>query len=183
MAMMLTSEQISELTVVRYPAASLSQRANRIEHLDAWVQQLAAKMIDLMHAHRGVGLAGNQVGLPLQIFTYNSTCEPGEDSVLINPEIIDESGWTESEEGCLSLPDVSGTIRRRRHVVVEGIDLSGRKVTLPADDLLARIMQHEMDHLHGTLICQRMSPVGKLAVRGQLKHLEDQARRLDVSGG
>ncbi len=169
---MLSDEQIGELTIVKYPAEILRQPAKKIDALDSWVETLACKMIDLMHEARGVGLAGNQVGLPMRIFIYNSTLEEGDDHVLINAEIVDEQGWQESDEGCLSLPEIYGNVRRRNRVIVEGIDLSGKTVELEATEFLARIMQHEIDHLDGTLIFQRMSPMSKLSVRRQLKDME-----------
>lgn len=170
---MLTVEQINELTVVKYPDPVLKQMAKKIETLDTWVEKLARKMIELMHEHRGVGLAGNQVGLPLQIFVANPTVERGNELVLINPEIMDETGWQEAEEGCLSLPDISGNIRRRSRLIIEATDLDGNRIELETDELLARIMQHEIDHLAGTLIIQRMSPVARLAARRQVRMLEE----------
>lgn len=170
---MLTVEQINELTVVKYPDPVLKQMAKKIETLDTWVEKLARKMIELMHEHRGVGLAGNQVGLPLQIFVVNPIVERGNELVLINPEIMDETGWQEAEEGCLSLPDISGNIRRRSRLIIEATDLDGNRIELETDELLARIMQHEIDHLAGTLIIQRMSPVARLAARRQVRMLEE----------
>jgi peptide deformylase len=172
---MLTAGQIEELTLVKYPAAVLNEPARRVENLDTWVERLALKMIELMYEHRGVGLAGNQVGLPLQIFVANPLVERGNELVLINPEIVEEAGWLEVEEGCLSLPAIFGKVRRRQRVIIEATDLKGNLIELDTQDLLARIMQHEIDHLTGTLILQRLSPVAKLAARRQIKNLEEES--------
>ncbi|NLX06904.1 MAG: peptide deformylase [Phycisphaerae bacterium] len=172
---MLTAEEIDQLTLVKYPDPVLAETAKPIEKLDTWVEQLAQKMIQLMHEFRGVGLAGNQVGLALAIFTYNPSGEEGDDHALINPEIVDEEGWAEAEEGCLSLPEIYGKVRRRQRVILEATDLTGNRREIEATDLTARIFQHETDHLRGTLIVQRMSVVGKLAARRQLKMMEEKA--------
>jgi len=169
---MLTDEQIEALKVVTYPHPVLTERAKEIVRLDDWVEKLVRRMWQIMHERRGVGLAGNQVGLALRLFTFNETGEPEDDRVLINPEIIDEQGWAEGEEGCLSLPEVYVKVRRRRRVVIEGLDLTGKKVQLDLADLPARIMQHELDHLEGTMIHQRISPISKLTIRRRLKELE-----------
>ena len=171
---MLTPEQINELKLTKYPAPILRQLTQPIDKLDTWVKQLAIKMIELMYLHNGVGLAGNQAGVPLQIFVANPTAERGNELVLINPKIVDAEGWQEAEEGCLSLPEIYGTIRRQQRVIVEATNLSGKQIELEATDLMARIIQHEIDHLTGKLIYQRMSTVGKLAARRQLKNLEQQ---------
>jgi len=173
---MLTLEQINDLTLVKYPHPALQQEAKRIERLDTWVEQLALKMIELMHRHHGVGLAANQVGVALQVFVANPTTERGKELVLVNPEIVDATGWEEHEEGCLSLPDIRGKIRRRQKVVVEATDLAGNRRVIDTNNLLARIVQHETDHLAGTLILRRMSAVARLAARRQIKKLEADAR-------
>lgn len=169
---MLTAEQIDNLELVKYPAQALQVESQRIEQLDTWVERLARKMISLMYEHQGVGLAANQVGLTIQMFVANPTRERDDELILINPQIVDEIGWQENEEGCLSLPEVFGKVRRREKVIIEATDLDGKRVEHSGDSLLARIFQHEIDHLSGTLIMQRMSSIAKLAVRRQVKHLE-----------
>ncbi len=166
-------EQVDELRIVHYPHEVLKQRASRIETIDTNIEKLALKMIELMHQYRGVGLAGNQVAVPLRIFVANPTCEEGEDIVFINPEIIEVADWNESEEGCLSVPQVNVNIRRRKKIVVSATDLSGKAVEMPADQLLARIVQHELDHLDGKTIIDRMSKLARLTNRKQIKYLEE----------
>jgi len=170
--MILDTEQIENLHLVVYPHKALSQAAEEIENLDTWVEALVAKMVNLMNHYRGVGLAANQVGIPLRLFVANPTAEAGNELVLINPRIVDERGWVENEEGCLSVPQITAKIKRREKCVIEATQLSGKQITASADGLLARIYQHEIDHLDGRLILNRMSPMAKLANRRQIRYLE-----------
>ncbi len=172
----LDPERIDQLSVRVYPHEVLRQAAREIEQIDDQIQRLAAKMLELMYAHRGVGLAATQVGIPLQLFVANPTGQDDQEMIFINPQILDESGWTEAEEGCLSVPEVHASIIRRDKCVIEGLDLSGKKIAQPVEALLARICQHEMDHLDGRLILNRMSAVAKLSNRRQIYYLEQQAR-------
>ncbi len=172
--MELNKEQINELKIIHYPHPVLKQRAEPIVEINDTVEQLVLKMIDLMYQYKGVGLAANQVAVPLRVFVANPTCEKGDELVFINPEIIEENGWAEAEEGCLSVPQIYTTIRRRKKIVVVATDISGKQFEIPADDLLARIIQHETDHLYGKTIVDRMSPLAKLSNRRQLKLLEEQ---------
>jgi len=173
---MLDPDRIDDLTVVVYPHPALRAEAGDIDSIDADIEKLARKMIELMHACRGVGLAANQVGIPLRLFVANPGGEEGEDRVFINPQIIDESGWVEHEEGCLSLPQIYAPIRRREKCVIEALDLSGKAIRQSAEGLLARIFQHETDHLAGRLILNRMSAVSRMSARRQLRYLEEQAK-------
>ncbi len=172
----LDSEQIDQLSVVVYPHQALRQAAKEIQQIDDQIKRLAAKMFELMYAHRGVGLAATQVGIPLRLFVANPTGQSDQEMIFINPQILDESGWTEAEEGCLSVPEVHASIVRRDKFVIEGLDLSGTKTVRPVQALLARICQHEMDHLDGRLILNRMSAVAKLSNRRQIHYLEQQAQ-------
>ncbi len=169
----LKNEFIQHLEIVKYPRKVLRQTAEPVERFDDALEQLALKMIELMHQHKGVGLAANQVGVPLRLFVVNPTGEPGNDLVLINLEFTDATGWAEAEEGCLSLPQVYGQVRRHDKVTIQASDLQGKRFELHADQLLARVLQHENDHLDGKLIIDRMTTVGKLSNRRQLKYLED----------
>ncbi len=172
--MNLDREQIKRLKIIHYPHPVLKQQAERIEQIDENIEQLILKMLDLMYEYKGVGLAANQVAVPLSVFVANPTGEKGNELVFINPEIVEELGWAEAEEGCLSVPQIYTKIRRRKRIVAVATDLSGKQFEMPAEDLLARIIQHETDHLHGKTIVERMSPIAKLANRRQLKLLEEQ---------
>jgi peptide deformylase len=173
---MLDLETIKELSIVKYPHKVLRQRAKEITIFDETLEQLALKMIEIMHETKGVGLAANQVGIAIRLFVCNPSGQEGQDLVFVNGEIVESEGWVEAEEGCLSVPQIYSNIRRSQKVTFRARDVKGRSVELQAADLLARVIQHESDHLDGRLILDRMSPVSKLAHRRQIKYLEDLAK-------
>lgn len=133
----------------------LREKAKPVERVDKNVVNLARSMLETMREEKGVGLAAVQVGFLERIFV----CDPGDNPlVLINPEIIEVSKEKEVvEEGCLSLPRVTVNIARPKKVKVKALDLKGRVQIIEAEDLLARIIQHEIDHLNGNLILDRAS--------------------------
>jgi peptide deformylase len=137
---------------------------------------LVLKMLELMHSNNGVGLAAPQVGLSLRLIVLNPTGKPEDDLAVCNIEFLESSGWAEAEEGCLSLPQVYGNVRRHQKVTIQGQDVKGKEFELKAADILARILQHEADHLDGRLIIDRMSTIGKLSNRRQIKYLEELAK-------
>jgi peptide deformylase len=173
----LECEQIQQLEIVKYPHPVLRQDAETITEFDDNLQQLVLKMIELRSSNNGVGLAAPQVGLPLRLFVVNPTGEAGDEIVFINVEFLDGIGWAEDEEGCLSLPQIYGKVRRRQKVTVRAQDIKGETFELQAEDLLARILQHESDHLDGKLIIDRMSAIAKLSNRRQIKYLEELAQK------
>jgi peptide deformylase len=125
------------------------------DKVDASTVKLAADMMTTMYDARGVGLAGNQVGMSKRIFTYDSGDGP---HTLVNARIVERSGEWSYDEGCLSVPGLFFNIVRSKTVVVEGLDLDGNAVRIEADDYLARILQHEIDHLDGFLLLDRLEP-------------------------
>jgi len=158
--------------IVKYPDPRLRRKAAPIEEFDDYVAALAERMLELMHTGRGVGLAGPQIGIPYRIFTCNPTGEPEDDLVFINPELSDLVGSVEAEEGCLSVPEVLVNVRRARKCSIRAYDIQGRPFALEGEDLLARIWQHECDHLEGTLIVDRMNGTERIAYKRQLADLE-----------
>jgi len=133
----------------------LRQRAAEVKDIDAKVVRLAEEMIETMHDAPGVGLAAPQVGIERRIFVY----DVGEGArTVINPEIIESSGEWEYEEGCLSVPELHWPIIRPRQVHLVGLDLEGDELSIEADELLARVFQHELDHLNGILLLERLEP-------------------------
>ncbi len=166
------------LEIVCYPNPVLRQPAQPLESIDRCVQQVARRMIDLMHEAAGVGLAAPQVGLNWQLFVANPSGKPGQDQVFINPVLRDFSRKTlPREEGCLSIPDVRGQITRPLTVTIVASNEDGQNFELQADDLAARVWQHEKDHLDGILIIDRMQPIDKMANRRTLKDLEREYRQ------
>ena len=162
-----------KLQIVYYPSPVLRQKAQDLPQIDDVVRQVARRMIELMHEAEGVGLAAPQVGLSWRLFVVNPTGDAGDDRVFINPVLTEPSEEVDArEEGCLSIPDVRGQIRRPRRITIEALDEQGQRVTLTSDELPARIWQHETDHLDGVLIIDRMSPLDKLANRRKIKDLQ-----------
>ena len=164
---------IDGLHIVFYPHPSLRVKAKDIEQVDDTVRAVAAKMLELMHEARGIGLAAPQVNLPWRLFVANVPDQTDGDRVYINPVLTDPQGPVErEEEGCLSLPDIRGDITRPGGITITALDLEGREFTETADDLLARCWQHETDHLDGKLIIDRMNRMDRLANRRKIKQLE-----------
>ncbi len=179
------------LTIVHYPASVLRERSKPVESVDQTVQAVAQRMIRLMHEAPGIGLAAPQVGLPWRLFVCDvPPDEEGERSadgepleatsrpmVCINPVLSDFSrDLVPYEEGCLSLPDILGNVRRPTEVTLNALDINGEAFSIRATDLLARCWQHEFDHLEGVLIIDRMDPAGKMRNKRAIKDLESGAR-------
>ena len=141
-------------------------------------------MFVLMYQARGIGLAANQVDLPLQLFVINLAGDPeeGEEMVFVNPVISKPRGQAEAEEGCLSIPEVNGTVLRPEKIHVSAFDLSGNEIDQTVDGLLARAIQHEHDHLHGVLFIDRLSESVKRNIDGQLYEFENHHNALVKSG-
>ncbi|MEO0965244.1 MAG: peptide deformylase [Planctomycetota bacterium] len=163
----------AQLTIVHHPDPVLHRQADPVAQIDDEVRGVAARMLELMHAAPGVGLAAPQVGLPWRLFVANPTGQPGDDAVYINPELLEPSPATEaSEEGCLSLPDVRGVITRPLGVTLKATDLRGQPVEKRVEGFEARVWQHEFDHLDGVLIIDRMTAADRRAVRRAMRVLD-----------
>ena len=163
--------------IVHYPDPVLRKKCAPVEVFDEHLAALAARMLELMKAHNGVGLAGPQVGIPRRIFVCNPTGEPQDDLVFINPELSDLIGTIEAEEGCLSLPEVRVLVRRAHQCKLNAFDLSGQPIECASQDLPARIWQHELDHLDGRLIIDRMTATDKIANKKLIAQLEAEYRK------
>ncbi len=163
---------VEKLAIINYPDPRLRQVAEPIEAITPLVQQVVKRMLELMVEADGVGLAAPQVGLSWRLFVSNPRGEAAKDMVFINPRLSDRSGLIDSDEGCLSIPHVNGVIRRAGEVTITATNLEGREFKLTGTELLARIWQHETDHLDGKLIIDRFSEADKLKARRSLKQLE-----------
>lgn len=167
----------AKLEIVHYPASVLRAKAKPLAEVNDQVRAVAMRMLHLMHEAPGVGLAAPQVGLSWRLFVANHTGEPTDDRVFINPVLSAPSRLTEDyEEGCLSLPDIRALIRRPIEITITAMGLDGQTFSLTSDELPARIWQHEMDHLDGVLILDRMSPGDRTALRRKIKALEEDAK-------
>ena len=161
------------LRIVHYPDPVLRVPADPVPFVTDEVRDVAQRMIQLMREAPGVGLAAPQVRVQWRLFVANPTGRPEDDRVFINPVLSDPSREAEDcEEGCLSLPGVTGTIRRPRAITIEALGLDGRTFRLRSDELPARVWQHECDHLEGVLILDRMAPVDRMANERTLRELD-----------
>jgi len=145
--------------IVKYPHPVLAQKAARIEEITPEIMALANDMAETMYVNQGIGLAANQVAEPVRLITVDISGPDKREELfaLINPEIVATEGETETEEGCLSVKDYRTNVVRAEKVRVRGLDLSGNEVCLDAEGLLAVCLQHEIDHLEGTLFIDRIS--------------------------
>ena len=131
----------------------LRQRSSEITDITPALVKLAQDMLETMYEAPGVGLAAPQVGVDRRIFVYDIGDGPG---VVINPVILDSDGEWSYKEGCLSIPDMAWDLIRPQRVHLKGIDLEGNDIDIEADELLARCFQHEVDHLDGVLVIERL---------------------------
>ena len=163
--------------IILYPDPRLRQVCAPIREFDGQTAALAQRMLELMTEGNGVGLAGPQTGVCLRIFVANPTGEPGDAQVLINPVLTDLAGAVEAEEGCLSLPEIRVNVRRARRCRIQAQDVTGKRFEIEGEGLIARIWQHETDHLDGRLIIDRMDATDRIANRKQITELEQRFAR------
>jgi peptide deformylase len=144
--------------ILRYGDPSLQTRAKRVDHFDEDLHRLLRDMIETMYAAPGVGLAAPQIGVPLRMFVIDVTIgrKNGELHEIVNPELMTCEGMQMEEEGCLSLPGFNATVVRPLRAVVKGFDREGAERVIEGKGLLARALQHEMDHLDGSLFVDRL---------------------------
>ena len=131
----------------------INERAAEVDEINGALVRLAEDMLTTMYEAPGLGLAAPQVGVQKRLFVYDAGDGP---AVLVNPVISESSGEWAYEEGCLSVPGLSWEIIRPKQIHLTGYDLDGNEVSLEADELLSRLFQHEMDHLDGVLLLERL---------------------------
>lgn len=154
--------------IVKYPEPVLSKPAAPVTEFDAALKKLVQEMFESMYAAQGIGLAAPQIGLSkrLTVIDISFNKNPDEKIVLINPEVIEEEGKQFEEEGCLSLPEIREKVSRAAWVKVRAQDVDGNPIELEGEELLARAIQHEIDHLDGILFIDRLSRLKRdLAIR------------------
>lgn len=174
--------------IVKYGNETLREKSHPVEAVTKEIRSLVQDMLQTMYANNGAGLAAEQIGrtesvcvVDVSFADKNRRDEPPENPgvsmplVLINPEIVDQKGRLTAQEGCLSFPEVFVRIARAKTVTVRFVDLSGAQRELVVHGLLARAIQHELDHLQGVLLVDRMSHVQKVAVAGKLKRIRSEA--------
>ncbi|MDI6791333.1 MAG: peptide deformylase [bacterium] len=148
----------------------LNKKAKPVTLIDQRLCDLAANMASTMETYQGIGLAAPQVGVGRRIIVLGVNQEQSKELIaLINPEIIESEGEAVAEEGCLSLPQIKGEVRRAHRLLLRGWDLQGKEVEMGATDLFARVIQHEIDHLNGTLFIDRLDKGQKTHLLAQFK--------------
>jgi peptide deformylase len=169
---------VLEILTIGHPM--LSKKAERVEKIDPALVRLAMDMVETMRRAPGIGLAAPQVNVGKRLITIDLSVGEKEDEliILVNPEIVRQEGEVVGEEGCLSVPDIREKVARPYRVLVKGQDLEGREVEIEGEDMMARVLCHEVDHLDGKLFTDRLSPLKKTLIRKKLKKTADTGLKL-----
>ena len=166
------------LDVLRFPDERLRTVAAPVETITPELQQIVDDMFETMYAEEGIGLAATQVDIHQRIIVIDVSEDREDQLVLINPEILEQSGSTGIEEGCLSVPGSRALVPRAEQVKIRALDRHGKPFELEADDLLAICIQHEMDHLVGKLFVDYLSPLKRQRIRQKLEKMAREDRKV-----
>ena len=160
-------------TILTFPDPLLRKTAEKVTTFDDELKQLAQDMAQTMYDAPGVGLAANQVGVLLQVVVIDisATEEEKRFLTLVNPEISEGEGCVAGEEGCLSVIEYTSNVDRYQKIKVNAQDLEGNPLEFEAEEFFARVIQHEVDHLHGKLFIDRISPLKRNLYKKKLKKL------------
>jgi len=164
--------QVAPYRVRTFGDPVLRRRAEEVSEIDGRLAQLAEAMLVTMREARGVGLAAPQVGVSKRLFVYDIN-DTGP-RALVNPVIVEAEGEWEHEEGCLSVPGLWFNLTRAKRVLVRGYDLDGREVSYEGEDMEAKLYQHEVDHLDGHLLLERLSPQQRKEAMRELRRRAEQ---------
>jgi peptide deformylase len=166
-----TAKKLHE--VVKYPDPVLAKTGERVTEFTPELEQLVEEMFDSMYAAEGIGLAAPQIGISKQITVIDVSFKerPEDKLVLINPEVLDYEGRQVEEEGCLSLPDIRAKVERAAWVKVRAQNVKGEHFEVEGEELLARALLHEIDHLHGVLFIDRVSRLKRDLILRRIKKL------------
>lgn len=167
------------MEVLVYPDPVLRRGGKPVTTFDADLRKLAQQMLEAMYEEGGVGLAAPQVGIEQKLLVLNPTGDRADrtgELVLCNPRLTRKKGREFGEEGCLSFPGIHAEVERWIDITVTYQDLDGKEQTMAAGEWLARIVQHELDHLEGVLFTDRLTAADKLRVKSQLLELEERYR-------
>ncbi len=164
---------IREILKIGHP--TLAKKAAPVTAIDADLVRLARDMVETLHAAPGIGLAAPQVDVSRRLIVVDLSIgeNPDELFILVNPEIVAQEGQTVCEEGCLSVPDITEKVSRPSRVRVKGLDIEGRETSVEGEDMLARALCHEIDHLDGKLFIERLSPLKRALVRKKIRKLRE----------
>ncbi len=159
------------MKIVTYPHPTLRHKSKPVKRVNKELKKIVREMFELMYEANGVGLAANQVDLPLRLFIVNLAAKPdeGEEHVFINPVIDRPKGSDEKEEGCLSLPGVYAPVRRPEKISFNAYNLQGEELVANLSGLLGRVVQHETDHLDGVMFIDRLSTTAELDIQDEVE--------------
>lgn len=162
---------MSILTILKFPDQRLRIKAKKVAIFDNKIEALVKNMLDTMYEANGVGLAATQINVHKRIIVIDVSEGQNTPLCLINPEIIKKIGTEQSEEGCLSIPDIFTNISRAKQIKVKASDAKGTLYELDADSFLAVCIQHEMDHLEGKLLVDYLSPLKRQRIEVKLEKI------------
>ena len=159
------------LEVITFPNDTLRKKSAPVDNIDASITELVHNMAETMYSQKGLGLAAPQVGINKRIVVIDPTGgeEPGALLQLINPVIIEKDGEQVGDEGCLSIPGEYEKVRRASHVVFKALNPAGEEIEMEVEGLLARAVQHELDHLEGVLFIDHLPPYKRDIVKKHIK--------------
>lgn len=160
---------VREILIIGNPG--LTRTSDPVDGITEEILRLARDMVETVHAAPGVGLAAPQVGVNKRVIVVDLSVGEDRDAlyVLINPEIVSKEGESIAEEGCLSVPDIKEKVARPYRVIARGLDLEGRQVEIEGEDLLARALCHEIDHLDGILFVEKLSALKRTLIKKKFK--------------
>ncbi len=167
---------MEKLRIIKYGNPILRMRAKKVEKIDPWIEKLVDDMILTMQVDGGIGLAAPQVAesIALLVVDHSLIFEDGKPTAYINPVILSAEGESVMEEGCLSIPEIRAEVKRPEKIVLRYQTLDGASHEDQFDGLLARVLQHEIDHLNGVLFIDRISPLKKQMLKKELKAIADE---------
>lgn len=159
------------LEIIKFPNPLLKKKCEEVDQINGEIKKLIEDMMETMYEANGIGLAASQVGVLRRVIVLDvSPIDPDKNPItLINPEIISEEGEIEFEEGCLSLPEFREKIKRKERVRVKGLSPEGDEIQLDSDGIMAIALQHEIDHLNGILLLDRVSRLKREIYKSRLK--------------
>ena len=166
---------MAKLDILHFPDKRLRSVAEPVDVVDDSVRKLVDDMLETMYAAPGIGLAATQVDVHKRVIVMDLSENKDEPRCFINPEIINSDGVEQTEEGCLSVPDIFETVERAERIIVEALDRDGEAFTLEADGLLAVCIQHEMDQLFVNLFVDYLSPLKQMRLKKKIQKARRQA--------
>ncbi len=161
---------MSLLDIKKFGDKALKTPSKDVDIIDKEIKKLINDMLETMYAASGLGLAANQVGVLLNLIVIDINEDSRGDNplILINPVIIQEEGRINGEEGCLSFPKIYTSIERPKSLILEALNINGELIRIEAENLLARVISHECDHLKGILIIDRVNPITRALIKKQI---------------